>query len=150
SCSPGARLTGELPCPARKRPYQRRHGERLLARRRSVAHTTDDPLQDRSETEEVVGEIERQMWPRIEAGPRNIGVHVRAARRNAEASEIVTEERAHARTRFRRRHVPLHQMVGKIGERVAQGGKLPVEDSENGGPRAREEGGFAAVIPRRA
>ena len=41
---------------------------RKLGRGGAVAHAADDALQDRGEAEEVVGRVDREIGPRIEAG----------------------------------------------------------------------------------
>ncbi len=86
------------------------------------------------------------MRPRVEAGARHVGVHIGRARGDAEAAEIVAEERADAGAALRRRHVPLHEMIGEVGERIAQGGKLPVEDGADRRLGRRKNDVVEAVI----
>ena len=71
----------------------------VRAGRGAVAHPAGDALQDRGEAEEIVGEIDRQMRPRIEAGARHIGVDIGRQRRNAERREIEPDQRAGAGAR---------------------------------------------------
>ena len=99
SCSSRARLRRELPRLDRKRPHQRRHGGGVLARRGAVAHAPDDALQDRGQAEEIVGEIDRQMRPRVEAGARDVSVDIVRARRDAERAR----DRGRRACRCRRR-----------------------------------------------
>ena len=74
------------------------------------------------------------MRARIEPGARHVGVHIGGAGGNAERGEIAAHERAEAGALLRLRHVPGHQMIGEIGERIAERGQLPVK---HGGDRRR-------------
>ena len=109
----------------------------VLAGRGAVAHAAGDALQDRGDAEEIVGEIGRQMRPRIEPGARAIHLDVGRQRRNAERREIEADQRAGAGAGVLRRHVPLHQVVGEVGERIADGGQLPVEHRQHAAARSR-------------
>jgi hypothetical protein len=73
----------------------------------------------------------RARWPRIEPGARHIGIDVVAHRRDAECCEIVAEERAGAGAGIGLRHVPLHEMIGEIGERISERRELPVEHGKD-------------------
>src|SRR5258708_16312011 len=72
----GARLAREAPGRGREGAHHQRTRGRIFIRRGAIAHASDDALQDRGETEEVVGEIDRQMWPRIEPGACDVSIDV--------------------------------------------------------------------------
>ena len=55
-------------------------------------------------------------------------------------------ERAEADARRRRRHVPGHQVVGEIGERIAQRRQLPVEHGSDRRRRRRDDDVVEAVV----
>src|SRR5258706_3842247 len=90
------------------------------------------------------------MRPRIEPGARHIGVHIDRALGNAEASKIMAKKRADAGAGLRWRHIPLHEMVGEIGKRVAQGRELPIEHGADFRPRGSKNNVVEAVnaLPR--
>ena len=90
---------GELPGRRGERPHHLRAGGRVLVGRGAVAHAPDDALQDRGEAEEIVGRVDVEVRPRIEAGARDVGFDVLAHRRNAERSQVEPDQRADARAR---------------------------------------------------
>ncbi len=100
-------------------------GRREGAGRGAVAHAAGDALHDRGETEEIVSKINRQIRPRVEAGARHISIDVSVERWNAERGKVGTHQRSGAG--FRMRHVPLHQMIGEIRQRIAERGQFPIE-----------------------
>ena len=126
-----AGLAREFPALGRERPHQCGLGGSKGAGGGAVAHAAGDALHDRGEAEEIIGEIDRQMRPRIEPGARHIGIHVSRQRGNAERCEIEADQRAGAG--FRMRHVPLHQVIGKIRQRIAERRQFPIE--HRGDPR---------------
>ena len=67
---------GELPAFGGERPHQFGLGRGECAGRGAVAHASGDALHDRGEAEEIIGEINRQMRPRIEAGARHVGIDI--------------------------------------------------------------------------
>ena len=103
----------------------------MIARRRAVPHPADDALKDRGKAKKIIGEIDRQMFAHLEASARHISVYVGRTVGNAEASQVMADERSHAGSGFGWRHVPLHEVIGKIRERIAQSRELPVEHGEN-------------------
>ena len=74
----------------------------VLAGRGAVAHAAGDALQDRGDAEEVVGEIDREMRPRIEPGARDV-----QSRRSRPATECrAPRDRSRPASRCRRRCPP--------------------------------------------
>ena len=70
------------------------------------------------------------MRPRVEPGARDVGVDVGVARGDAERREIEADQAGGAGA-GERRHLPLHQMVGEIRERIAERRELPIEHREH-------------------
>src|SRR6266542_2842690 len=95
-----------------------------------AARAPDDALQDRGDAEEIVGHVGRQMRARIEPGALDVAIDIGVARGNAERGEILPAQRGGTGT-VERRHLPLHQMIVEIRERIAERRKLPVEHGED-------------------
>src|SRR5208282_6106250 len=107
SSCPG--LTGEAPGLGGEWPDKFGPRRGVGAAGGAIAHAADDALQDRRDAEEIVSGVRRQVGSRIESGALHVSINIRLARGNAERGQIATDERAGAG--FRRRHVPLHQVI---------------------------------------
>src|SRR6266705_4297281 len=113
-----------LPAQLRERPGAPARVRRLRARRRALQRALHHALQDRGDAKQVVGEIEAPVLdscaPRAGAVCRNVP----PLAGNAERGEVQPRDAAE----LPRRNVPAHAVIGKIRERMAERGKLPVED----------------------
>src|SRR5205807_6163868 len=90
------RLAREFESLRRKRPHQFRFARGIGAGRGAIAHPSGDALHDRGQAKKIIGEVDRQMRPRVETGPRQIGRDIVVARRYAERSKIEADQRAGA------------------------------------------------------
>ena len=68
----------------------------MLAGGGAVPHPPGDALQDRGDAEEIVGEVDIEAGPWIEAGTRCISFDIALFGRNAERAEVVAGKRTGA------------------------------------------------------
>ena len=143
------RLARELPRLVGKRPHHLRLGGGVLAGRGAVAHAADDALQDRGDAEEIVGEIDGEMRPRIEPGARDD-----KRRHSRPATECrAPRDRGRQASRCRRRSPTAACATAsgdrEVGERIAERGELPVEHGEHL-RRDRRRGSYCRADSRHA
>jgi len=108
----------------------RRVGLGIGAVGRTIAHAADDALQNAGKTEAVIGEIIVQLRQAIAAGMFAIHRHVFVHGRDTPGLEVINRHDRTAR-RITRRHHPVHQVVGEVGQRITQRGKLPVQHRDH-------------------
>src|SRR4029078_13169225 len=94
-------------------------------------YAADNPLQDRGDPEKIICQIDRQRGSRVEAGARHVGIDIVAHRWNAERTQIMSDERCRAGSTFGMRHMPGHQMIAEIRERIAERRQFPIEYGHN-------------------
>jgi hypothetical protein len=101
----------------------------MAARGRAFQHPLHDALADAGYTEEVVCHAELPDAGLDRRTPRasTVGGDVFRLTRNPEGQEVESLEA----TGLAGGNAPEHHMIGKIGERMAEGRKLPVDDCEH-------------------
>src|SRR5690606_21977963 len=100
--------------------------EGLVAGRGAIHGPLHDPLQDARQAEHVVGDVEIPVFQHflgIAADALAVHLHVLALGGYAERDMV----QACDATELAGFDMPGHAVVGEVGERVAEGGKLPVE-----------------------
>src|SRR5215471_18782111 len=100
-------------------------------------------LHDGRETEEGEGEAigpRRDAW---DGHPLAIFGHIFLLRWNAKRLAVDAGETAH---RLVVGEAPLHALVGEVGERVADGGELPIDDGKQARPVGLEDHVIDAVV----
>ncbi len=85
-----------------------------------------DSLQDAGDAEHIVSEVEIPVVDALAPGAFAIGGDIVPLRGYPERPKIEPADAAE----LPRRNAPAHAVVGKIRQRMAQGGKLPVENGE--------------------
>src|SRR5262249_35493073 len=118
-----------LPASLRHHPRRASGLRRVRACRRAVAHPAHDPLRDARGTEHVVGYVETPFVgiDRRAAGAVTIRGDVLGLGRYAESVEIQAFHAAERSTG----NAPAHAVIGEVGQRMPQGGELPVEHGED-------------------
>jgi hypothetical protein len=92
----------------------------------AVAHPPHDALEDRRQAEEVVGEIDVEVGNARQVAALAVARHIVFQPRQSRLV-LMADQAADAALALRRRHAPLHQVIGEVGDRIAERGKLPVE-----------------------
>ena len=105
-----------MPCCLGQGCHRLAHFHRLGVGGIALQRAGIDALDDRGEAEDVVGEVEIQLGNAVATGALAIGLDIGLHGRNAVRLQIHTEET----TAHFRRHDPAHQLIGEIGQRVAE------------------------------